>query len=259
MTQPHGGQLDGGRVVVTGGNGGIGLGIAHAAVSAGADVVIWARNEAKSARAVTWLTEQGGRARAVTCDVADEDSVAAAMAETVAALGGIDAMVANAALSGTPTPMVDIPVAEWRAVIDTNLTGTYLTFRAAARQMITQGTPGSLVAIASIVNHLGGPMHSHYAATKVGVHAVVTSLATELARHRIRCNSLAPGWTKTDLLTSGFDVAHDQFEQAILRRTPARRWGEPQDYARAAVLLLDPSLSFHTGDMITIDGGYTVN
>jgi NAD(P)-dependent dehydrogenase (short-subunit alcohol dehydrogenase family) len=150
-------------------------------------------------------------------------------------------------------------VSEWRKVIDNNLTGAMLSFRAASRQTVAQGTPGSLVAISSIISRFGGPGRSHYAAAKTAVHALVMSTAIELARYRIRCNSLAPGWTKTDLVETGFDPdGHSRFEQAIMARTPTRRWGTTDDYAAVAVLLLDPEQSYHTGDMLTVDGGYTI-
>ena len=181
------------------------------------------------------------------------------MGATLAAFGRVDGVVANAATPGTTSRLLDMDTADWRRVIETNLTGVMHTFRAGARQMVEQGEGGSLLAVSSIVTRFGAPGRSHYAASKSAVHALVTSAAIELARHRIRCNSLAPGWTRTDLVEEGFTGAGGaKFEEAIVARTPARRWGDPADYAAAAVMLLDPTLSFHTGDLVTVDGGYTI-
>lgn len=251
--------LAGKVMVITGGNGGIGLGIAAAAADAGASVMLWARNERKCEEAVAHLIDSGASAAWAACDVVDEDSVDQAMATTLARYDRVDGLVANAAIPGATTSLLEMPASEWRAVLDVNLTGAMLSFRAAARQIVRQQSPGALLAVSSIITRFGGPYKSHYAASKTAVHALVTSVAIELARHRIRCNSLAPGWTRTDLVDTGFDTAgREKFEQAVIARTPARRWGKPADYSAAVVNLLDPSQSFHTGDMITIDGGYTI-
>jgi NAD(P)-dependent dehydrogenase (short-subunit alcohol dehydrogenase family) len=251
--------LTGRVVVVTGGNGGIGFGIARAAIDAGADVMIWARSDRKSADAVARLTNDGGRAAAIACDVADERSVKHALEATVDRFERVDCLAANAAIPGSPEALVDMSIDNWRSVLDTNLTGVMLSFRAAARQMIAQDAPGALLAVSSIVARFGAARHSQYAVSKAAVHALVMSAAIELAPRRIRCNSFAPGWTRTDLVDDAFDGAgRSKFEQAIVARTPVRRWGTPSDYAAALVELLDPEQSFHTGDIITVDGGYSI-
>ena len=250
--------LTGRIVVVTGGNGGIGLGIAQAATAAGAGVMLWARNDQKSAAAVAQLEAGGALAASIACDVADERSVERALIATIGRFGRVDCMVANAAIPGSAAPLVDMSLANWQLVLDTNLTGVMLCFRAAARQMIAQDTPGALLAVSSIISRFGGANRCHYAASKTAIHALVMSVAIELAPRRIRCNSFAPGWTRTDLVDDGFDLAgRSKLERAIIARTPARRWGTPADYAAAVAHLLDPEQSFHTGDMVTVDGGYT--
>ena len=252
-------SLQGRTVVVSGGNGGIGLAIARGAGAAGARVVIWGRNPAKTDSALAELRGAGVAAEAVICDVARPESVDAAMAETVRVADRVDGFVANAAVPGPTVSMFDVDLDDWRAVIDTNLVGVFTCFRAAARRMIEQGDPGALVAVSSVVTRFGSPGRAHYAAAKAGVNSLVATTAVELARHRIRCNALSPGWTRTELYDEGFGgPGEERLEEAILSRTPARRYGEAEDYVRACLLLLDPDLSFHTGDNVTVDGGFSI-
>lgn len=251
----------GGRVVVvTGGNGGIGLGLVQAAASAGAEVMIWGRDEAKTAAAVATLRAEGLAVDAAGCDVSDRSSIAAALDRTVERFGRIDGFVANAAVPGAEHTILTMPPEAWREVIEVNLTSVFTCFQLVARQMVAQGDPAALVAISSIITRYGAARKGHYAAAKVGVESLVRTTAAELARHRIRCNALAPGWTATNLVDEGFR-GHDRerFEEAIIGRTPARRWASVDDYAPIAVALLDPDTSFHTGDVVTVDGGYTIS
>jgi NAD(P)-dependent dehydrogenase (short-subunit alcohol dehydrogenase family) len=248
-------DLSGRIAVVTGGNGGIGLGIAESLVAAGASVAIWARNEDKSARAVADITTRGGRAIGVRCDVADEGDVSAAMSQTIDAFGHVDVLVANAGVN-RKTPFLQMTLAEWHEVLGINLDGAFLCTREAARHMVTRGEGGSLVIVSSISARFGAPTMQHYAATKAALVSLSRSLAVELAQHRIRCNALLPGWTDTDMSDEWLD--DPRFVDAVTRRTPTRRWGVPADYAAIAAYLADPALTFHTGDTITVDGGYTV-
>ncbi len=245
-----------GRVaVVTGGNGGIGLGIGRALAGAGADVAIWARNEEKNVAAEAELAEIGRRAHAVRCDVADEADVTGAMAATLEHFGRVDVMVANAGM-GLPAPIQDLPLEQWRAVMAVNLDGAFLCFREAARHMIERGDGGAMIAVSSTSAIHGAPGNEAYAASKAALGALIRGLAVELARHRVRCNVLMPGWTETDMTAPlrGWE----RFVENTTRRTPVRRWGTPEDMGAAAVFLSDPSLTFHTGDTVVVDGGYTV-
>ena len=232
--------------VVTGGNGGIGLGIAEGLALAGADVAIWARNEEKTAAAVGHLSGLAPERRffSFRCDVADPDEVAAAVAATVEELGRIDACVANAGTSGG-APFLDLSPAEWRRVVAVNLDGAFFTLQAAARQMVAQGEGGALVAVSSTSAVHGAPVTSHYAASKAGVLALVRSAAVALGRHRIRVNGLLPGWTITDLARGGYE--NERFRDATVRRTPARRWAEPSEFRAVGAYLCDKRLTFHTG------------
>ncbi len=248
-------DLTGQVAVVTGGNGGIGLGFAEGIAEAGADVAVWARNADKSADAVDRLSALGVRAVAVECDVADEGSVAAAVAETVSALGRIDICVANAGTSGLGT-LQDLTLDEWRRVMSVNLDGAFLTMRDCARQMIEQGDGGAIVAISSTSAVHGAPSNPHYAASKTALLGLVRSSAVGLARHKIRVNAVLPGWTRTEMAEGGYQ--NDQFREATTRRTPVRRWADGEDYRPLAAYLCDRSIDFHTGDTVTFDGGYTV-
>lgn len=248
-------DLRGEVAVVTGGNGGIGLGIARALAEAGAHVAVWGRNPDKNAAALEQLEAIGNPAVAIRCDVSDEEQVSAALAETVDRLGSLDTMFANAGI-GSATPFVDMTFEEWRRVIGVNLDGTFLSLRAAARYLVDRGRGGSLVAISSIVAVEGAPGLEHYAASKAGLLALVRSLAVELARHRVRCNSLLPGWTATDLNAEARKDA--RFYDTVTARTAVRRWAEPDDYAEAAVFLAGKEPLFHTGAELVVDGGYTI-
>ena len=248
-------DLSGQVAVVTGGNGGIGLGFAEGIAAAGADVAVWARNAEKSADAVSKLESLGVRAAAGACDVSDEASVAAAAAETVGTLGRIDICVANAGTSGLGQ-LQDLTLDEWRRVMAINLDGAFLTLRDCARQMIEQGDGGAMVAISSTSAVHGAPANPHYATSKTALLGLVRSSAVGLARHGIRVNAVLPGWTRTEMAEDGYQ--NDQFREVTTKRTPVRRWASGDDYRSLAAYLCDRSIDFHTGDTITFDGGYTV-
>ena len=248
-------DLTGRVVVVTGGNGGIGLGMARSLAEAGADVAIWARNTDKNAAAVDEVRSVGVRCEAMSCDVAVPADVDAAMAATLATFGKVDSMFANAGVSGG-APFLDQTLDGWRAVTSVNLDGAFLTLQAAARHLVERGEGGSLVAVASTSAIHGAPANQAYSASKAGVVSLMRGLAVEFARHRIRANSLIPGWTETDLTQPL--LGWEKFMAATTARTPVRRWGLPSDMGPVAVFLADPTLTFHTGDCVVVDGGYTV-
>jgi len=248
-------DLSGHVAVVTGGNGGIGLGFAEGCARAGADVAIWARNAAKSADAVAHLEGLGVNAVAVACDVADEASVAAARAETVEQLGRIDVCVANAGTSGAGQ-LQDLSLEEWRRVMAINLDGAFLTMRDCARQMIEQGEGGAIVAVSSTSAIHGAPASPHYGASKTALLGLVRASAVGLARHGIRVNAVLPGWTRTEMAEGGYQ--DERFREATTRRTPVRRWATSDDYVALAAYLCDKAVTWHTGDSIVADGGYTV-
>lgn len=244
-----------GRVVlVTGGNGGIGLGMAHGCAAAGADLVIWGTNQTKLDNAVAELLEHGGGVSARRVDVSDESQVVAAFADAVEINGRVDAVFANAGVSSGGR-FVDQTLDEWRRVLGVNLEGLFLTLREAARHMVERGDGGSLIGVSSVSAIHGAPMAQPYAASKAAVLAVMRGLAVELARHDIRCNSIVPGWTETEMTEAGRQ--NEKFLANTTQRTPVRRWGVPDDFRSLAAFLADPTQVFHTGDEIVMDGGYT--
>lgn len=249
------GALAGRTVLVTGGNGGIGLGMAAGCARAGASLVLGGRDGAKNDRAVEELTALGTTAAAFVCDADDPDAIAATFDASVDAAGGrIDAVFANAGRSGDGTPFVDLSLEQWHRVLRTNLDGVFLTFQAAARHMIERGG-GSLVAVSSTSAIHGAAGNEAYGTSKTALLGLVRALAVGLARHHIRVNALLPGWTLTDLAAPAY--ASERFRDATIRRTPVRRWADPAEMGPAAAFLADPTTTFHTGDAVVVDGGYT--
>jgi NAD(P)-dependent dehydrogenase (short-subunit alcohol dehydrogenase family) len=240
--------------VVTGGNGGIGYGMAKALLEAGAKVAIWGSRADKTAEAKRSLSASG-HVEAFVCDVGDEAAVERTFAESVAALGHVDACFANAGVSAKPTPIQDMSLEEFKRVMRVNVEGVFLTFRAAARHMSQRGEGGSLVATASTAAIEGAARNSHYGASKGAVTSYCRALAVELARHRVRVNSILPGWIETEMTARA--MGNDKFTAAVIPRIPARRWGTWDDFGGIAVYLASDASAYHTGEQFVIDGGYT--
>jgi NAD(P)-dependent dehydrogenase (short-subunit alcohol dehydrogenase family) len=251
-------DLSGRGIVITGGNGGIGYGMARALLASGASVAIWGSNADKTQRARVTLAEECGdaaRVHAFTCDVGDEAQVEAAFTASVQALGTVHACFANAGVSSKGTLLTEMTLDEFRRVQRVNVEGVFLTFRAAARHMAQHGQGGSLVATASTAAVEGAARNSHYGASKGAVTSMVRALAVELARHQVRVNSILPGWIVTDMTERS--VGNPKFADAVLPRIPARRWGEIDDFGGIAVYLASDASRYATGEQFLIDGGYT--
>jgi NAD(P)-dependent dehydrogenase (short-subunit alcohol dehydrogenase family) len=251
-------DMTGCGIVVTGGNGGIGLGMARALLAAGAGVAIWGSNTEKTERAKAQLDASCGdpaRVHAFVGDIGDEAQVEAAFAASVAALGRVDACFANAGVLSEGVPLLDMTLEEFRRVQRINVEGVFLTLRAAARHMAAHGQGGSLVVTSSTAAIDGAARNSHYGASKGAVSSFVRALAVELARHRIRVNAIVPGWIATDM--TEHSVRNPKFADAVLPRIPARRWGTIEDFGGIAVYLASDASSYTTGEQFVIDGGYT--
>ena len=257
LTNPF--DLSGHGAVITGGNGGIGLGFARGLLAAGAQVAIWGSNPDKTAAAAAGLVSECGdasRVHSIVCDVGDEVQVDAAFAATVAALGRVDSCFANAGVGGKGgTPLLEMTLEEFRRVQRVNVEGVFLTLRAAARHIAAHGQGGSLVATASTAAIEGAARSSHYGASKGAVTSMVRALAVELARHKIRVNSVLPGWITTEMTERSFN--NPKFAEAVMPRIPARRWGQANDFSGIAVYLASPASGYVTGEQFVIDGGYT--
>lgn len=252
MYQPF--DLSGRRVLITGGNGGIGYGMAEALLQSGAEVAIWGSRQEKTDRAVEQLSAHG-RIVGFVCDIGDEQAVDIAFADTVQALGGLDGCFANAGVSANPVRLTDMTSEEFHRIQRINVNGVFYTLRAASRRMIADQTPGSLVVTSSTAAIEGAAHNSHYGASKGAVTSYVRALAVELARHLIRVNSILPGWIETEMTQEAMN--NERFATSVLPRIPARRWGRIQDFGGIAVYLMSDASSYTTGEQFVIDGGYT--
>jgi NAD(P)-dependent dehydrogenase (short-subunit alcohol dehydrogenase family) len=249
-------DLAGHVAVVTGGNSGIGRGIAEGLAAAGADVAIWGRNAERNADTRDALARHGTRVIDAVCDVTDPASVDAAFARAVDELGRVDSCFANAGGGDLGPAFVDMTLEDFRRIVAVNLDGAFLTLQAAARHMIARGGGGSLVGISSLAAVEGMARGQHYSAAKAGLVALIRSCAVELARHGIRANAILPGWIVTPATERAF--ARESLRENVLSRIPERRWGEPADFVGAAVYLASPASAYHTGDQLVVDGGYRV-
>jgi hypothetical protein len=253
-------DLAGKVALVTGGNGGIGLGMAEALAEAGADLCLWGTNAKKNEAAKARLAKTGRKVETLVVDVSDEGAADAALAETVKRLGRVDACFANAGVTGRAKSMFDLDAKEWRRVLSVNLDGAFFTLRAAAKHMVARaekGDPGGrLVGVASLAARSGAARNEHYAATKGGLVSMLKAMAVEFARYGITANAILPGWIETEMTAPTF--ANEKFAANVLPRIPVRRWGKPADFGGIAVYLTSSASAYHTGDEILIDGGYWV-
>jgi NAD(P)-dependent dehydrogenase (short-subunit alcohol dehydrogenase family) len=258
MYQPF--DLSGKVALITGGNRGIGLGMAAALAQAGADVVIWGTNEAKNAEAKAILAKHGHRVEAQKVDVSKEAEVVASMKDVATRMSRVDAVFANAGIGGGGAPFPEITTEAYRRVHAVNEDGVFFTLREAAKHMVArakEGDPGgSLVGVASLAGIEGAGRNQHYGATKGAVISMMRGIAVEMARYGIRANTIAPGWIATDM-TAGMQ-GNKAFEEKVLPRVPVRRWGKPGDFGGIAVYLASDASAYHSGDTIVIDGGYSV-
>ena len=253
----HWHDLTGHVALVTGGNSGIGLGMARGLRKAGAAVAIWGTNTERNAAAVAELAalDPDAPVAAFAVDVSDEAAVAEGMRQTLETFGQIDSCFANAGVAGRPSPIDTMPTAEWRRVMDVNLDGQFFTVRAVAGHMKSRGG-GSIVFTSSVSMSDGLAFATHYAGAKAALTAMARGLAVELAREKIRVNAIVPGWTRAAMTEGLLDSPAAQAK--ILPRVPLRRWGTPEDFEAVAVWLASRGSSYFTGQTLVVDGGYTV-
>lgn len=244
-------ELKGKVALVTGGNGGIGLGIARGLREAGAEIAIAGRNDAKNAAARQAL---GGRTIGIVADVNDGAQVKRMVAETVAAFGGLDILVANAGINIRKPPQ-DYSMEEWHRIVDTNLSSVFECCLAAYPEMKRRGG-GKIVTIGSMTSIFGFDVGPVYAATKGAVVQLTKSLAAAWAKDNIQVNSILPGFIDTELTQAARRNIPGMHER-VVGRTPARRWGEPADLAGAAVFFASRASDFVTGTALPVDGGFS--
>ena len=248
-------DLHGKVAIVTGGNGGIGLGMAKGLAVAGAHVVIAARNVQKSDAAVRELEALGMDTLAITVDVTDEHSVSRLIEETMQRCGRLDILVNNAG-TNIRKPAQDLTLGDWQQVIDTNLTSTFLCARGAYPYLKRAGR-GKVINLGSMLSIFGAPYAPAYGASKGGVVQLTKSLAAAWAADNIQVNAVLPGWIDTALTQDARQQVPGLHEK-VLERTPARRWGKIDDLAGVAVFLASAASDFITGASIPVDGGYSM-
>ena len=252
-------DLTGKVALVTGGNGGIGLGMATGLAKAGADIVIWGRNSEKNQQARDVLTKIGAKVLTDKIDVTDERAVIDGVDSIIAEMGRIDFVAANAGIGWTQ-PMLELTSEDWRKVMSVNLDSAFWLFKAVCAHMVKRadaGDPGGSLLVISSIAAINTPKYAQaYAASKAGVIALAQSTAVEFGRFGIRANAVIPGFVRSDL--SQHLQEKDAFNETIInKRVPLKRWGEPNDFSGLAVYLASDLSSFHTADEIIIDGGYT--
>jgi 2-deoxy-D-gluconate 3-dehydrogenase len=248
-------NLEGKIALVTGGNGGIGLGMARGLAQAGATVVIAGRDEAKSGAAVESLRREGLKADAIAADVTDESCVTALFRELESRHAALHILVNNAGTS-IRVPAHELSLADWHTVMDTNLTSTFLCSRA-AHPLMKRAGGGKIVNIGSMMSIFAAPYAPAYGASKGGVVQFTRSIAASWAKDHIQANAVLPGWIDTDLTRKAREQVEGLHER-VLSRTPAGRWGVAADLAGIAVFLASSASDFVTGTAIPVDGGYAI-
>jgi len=253
-------DLTGKVALVTGGNGGIGLGMAEGLANHGATVMVWGTNESKNVAALERLTSTGGDVHAALVDVSDEAAVGDGIESIIENFGRLDTAIANAGISIRRNSFFDITLEDFERTEAVNLHGVLFTLREAARHMKARhehgDSGGSLVGIASTAAIHGAARNQHYAATKGAVVAMCRAMAVELARYQISVNSVCPGWIRSEMTASA--QAWDKFNEKVIARVPMKGWGDGDDFAGIAVYLASQASRYHTGDTLIIDGGYTI-
>jgi glucose 1-dehydrogenase len=257
-------QLAGQTAIVTGSSSGIGAAVAKALAGAGASVVVNypGGDPAKAGAVASDIIAAGGRAHVIAADVAQEMQVKAMFAETVQAFGTVDILIANAGWQ-KDAPLLEMTLAEWRAVLDVNLSGQFLCAREAVREFLRRGPVpersralGKIVCMSSVHQEIPWAGHVNYASSKGGVMMLMKSIAQEVAPHKIRVNAIAPGAIKTPINKSAWETP--EAEAALLKLIPYGRIGEPEDIGEAAVWLSSDASDYVTGTTLFIDGGMTL-
>ena len=254
MTSQNLFDLTGKVAVVTGGNGGIGLGIAMGLAGAGANIVIAARSVEKTAQALEDIRALGVEAHGITVDVTQEPAIQRMVTSTIDHMGRLDILVNNSGIAVRAQPQ-ELASAQWDSVVDVNLRGAFLASKEAYAQMVKAGG-GKVINVGSMYSIFGSDWGAPYAASKGGLVQLTKSLAVAWAKDNIQVNAVLPGWIVTDL-TRGIQDADPNRYDNISRRIPTGRWGEPSELAGAAVFLASTASGYVTGATLAVDGGYS--
>ena len=248
-------DLSGKVVLVTGGNGGLGLAMATGLAKAGANIAIWGRNADKNSSAIAKLIPLGTKVAAFECDVTDTDNVNSAFAKTVKHFGHVDICFANAGGSGPSGMLHELNDDDWNSVVDLNLNSVFKTFRAMASHLLSRQAPGKLIVTSSVASLMGTPRAAGYATTKAAVNGLVRSLAVELGRADIQVNAILPGYIETEM---SLDTPQ-AFRDACRRRSASGKIGTLEDMEGIAVFLASDESHLMTGQTLVLDGGHTIH
>jgi NAD(P)-dependent dehydrogenase (short-subunit alcohol dehydrogenase family) len=255
-------DLTGKVALVTGGSSGLGLGFATGIAKANGDVLIWGRDAQRNEKAVATLREYGGRVVARSVDVSSREAVVAGMAEAVEIMGRLDCVIANAGASHARPSSLDVTPEDYHALLATNLHGAFYTLQEGARHMVERskaGDPGgSLIVCGSLTVFKGVTGMPHYGAAKGALAAIMASMAVEFGQYGIRVNMIAPGYIRTNIGASRDDPKRQAMDRRFAEAAPMARIGAPEDFEGIAAYLASDCSSFHTGDIIVIDGGAMV-
>lgn len=258
MNEIHPMDLTGKVAVVTGGNRGIGLGMANGLASAGCHVALWGRDPERNRQAIEHCRGLRGSVEAYECDVMDDEAVGRALQATVSRFGRIDGVFANAGIGGGGrASFLEQTEKEWRQMLDVNLLGVRRVLVPMLRCMVEQGGGGRVVITSSAAARLGTAYNEHYAATKAGLIAIARALAVEFGRHGITANAILPGYVQTEMIVDLLE--NEKFLDRVKPRLPLRRLATPDELAGVAIYLMSDLSTYHTGDAITIDGGFTIS
>jgi NAD(P)-dependent dehydrogenase (short-subunit alcohol dehydrogenase family) len=253
-------DLSGKVALITGGNGGIGLGIAESVAAAGAEICILGTNADKNKIALDKLSKYNVKIASYTCDISCEEEVDEIFNDFIEEFGRVDACFSNAGIAGKSLSFLRVKSEDWRRIVDINLNGAFYILQRCSKHMVARCKKGDLggrlIVTSSLSAKEGFAGNEHYASTKGALVSMTKSLAVEFARYNITANAIMPGWIETDIIKK--QLANKRFADAVMPRIPTNRWGKPEDIGGIAVYLMSNSSSYHTGDCFTIDGGYSI-
>ena len=246
--------------LITGGNGGIGLGMAEGLAECGASIAIWGRNKEKNEESKNLLSKYSIEVKTYEVDVSQEKEVINNVKSVLNDFGRIDSVFANAGMNVFGGSFEEMDTDAYRKVLSVNLDGVFFTLRETTKHMVERAKNGdiggSVVGVASLAGIEGAAKTQPYSASKGGVISMIKGIAVEHARYGIRANTILPGWIATDMTT--INQNNQKFTDKVISRVPMRRWGEPKDFCGIAAYLASDASAYHSGDMFIVDGGYAI-